>query len=280
MRFKQFINESSFENYEEMVGLIRRNCQQFLKESDGLPLYRGYKGSGNFLQQKNPVYRTPVDSSWADNNLFNMYIQAAFDIPHARQTAIFATGNYVFASSYGSVYYVFPFDNYEYIWAPKIKDSFTKHDSLLTLFIDYFLEYTDDMASAPAVKNWFKTIGEQWDSSEINTFFNDKQRGQRMLNDLNINIWRATNQTVEISNYDVYDIMIKSLAKVAKYYYEDNVDLANAIARGVEILFHKTNGVYLLNVDFVKKRFNNVEDSDYSNSETYYALLEDIYADI
>ena len=117
MTFKSFL-------LEDDVADIQRDCQKFIKESGGLPLYRGVSGiSFRKISKVTPRKdREPRDTRQFIHDMLNDWFMEHGDGLKARSEAVFTTGNLIEAKEYGTPKYVFPIGNFNFIWGEK-KDS-------------------------------------------------------------------------------------------------------------------------------------------------------------
>lgn len=108
----------------EILELIKRDCQPFLKHHpDGL-MFRGMKnkGVGAFKQSvrgdRKPKNMLPELHSKIDD-----WFQTKFGIK-ARSETVFVTGDFNDARSYGKAYAVFPIGEFDFVWSPEVGDLF------------------------------------------------------------------------------------------------------------------------------------------------------------
>lgn len=128
------------ENSDELTPIIekiKRDCQPFLSQSKGLPMMRGVSAKDTtsvplFSEESVRMDRRPRNSgnqpffNWS----FNAVIQEKFKIPRVRFTSLFCSGSYGSAQYYGVPTFVFPKENFKYLWSPKINDSYEDIKSL------------------------------------------------------------------------------------------------------------------------------------------------------
>lgn len=128
--FKRYINETLMSSQEKFVDKftktllqLKKDCQEFLKESDGLPLFRGARSERSFKKYPTREYRSPTNSLNLDMILFNAYVERKWDIKNIRSRhSLFTSGSAEHATYYGDVYLVFPCDGYEYLWSSNVTD--------------------------------------------------------------------------------------------------------------------------------------------------------------
>ena len=143
MRLQNYINE---ENIDEMVLMIQKNCQPFLKEINHNFLYRGYKNKIKSI--KKVITRTdrkPLGSSEEDHANFNKLFKKKFGWK-ARSEGVFCSSNTNDVRQYGNVNLVFPIGKYQYVWSPKVTD--------LTLYIEDYYDYEEDFGSWEDFLQW------------------------------------------------------------------------------------------------------------------------------
>ena len=119
---------------QEAIALIKKDCQPFLKQCGGLPLYRGMLKKGLHLKNRVRQDREPTDTSPFLHYTADDWFKEKFGI-NARGAAMFTTGNYKIASYYGGnlekVFAVFPIGEFKFIWSPKVRDLYMSSETLL-----------------------------------------------------------------------------------------------------------------------------------------------------
>lgn len=152
--FKQFINGSSLAlnesrhsfPLEEAIHYIKAHCQRFIRESHGMPLFRGISEIPNeCFYTPQPQDRLPRDSSKGLNLIMDIGFKNAFGQLDVRKSAYFCSGSEVFAHDYGQLFYVFPHSNYSYLWSREILDVFVDK---ARIFVMMFNKVYDDMPGA------------------------------------------------------------------------------------------------------------------------------------
>lgn len=138
--FKTFLEEQAaldtLQGYKlilKLADILKTECDPFLTESNGYPLYRGAaqefhkSGSEKTLKRKSiRTDRMPRHSkhdNWF-NWAFNALAENAFGIKQIRNSSLFCTGDKWIAQDFGPIHYVFPIGNFKYLWSPKVHDSY------------------------------------------------------------------------------------------------------------------------------------------------------------
>lgn len=128
MRYKE-LNEDQDQANKEMTAFIKNDCQQFLAESQHIPLYRGMKVShGKEMIDGEALYhfdfRDDRKPSAADFRFFkavdNGMKKAGFKA--TRSNSDLFSGSKDTAESYGEILVCFPLDGYHYSYSTKIDD--------------------------------------------------------------------------------------------------------------------------------------------------------------
>jgi hypothetical protein len=108
---------------------IKQLCAPYievLKQTDGVPLFRGYNKSFKQIQGFNVVVprpnRKPTDTPLFLHNALNQQFIKHFNYPF--RNGVFACGSYDDAHYYGTVYAVFPVGKLNYVWSQEIIDLF------------------------------------------------------------------------------------------------------------------------------------------------------------
>ena len=116
---------------QKSIRFLRNHCSEFLSdmEKEGVRglLWRGCnEESVKEFQVIEPVFnRRPRNNSQQIHKLADDWFLDKFGYRY-RSAALFSTGNPSIASSYGTVYGVFPIGAYTVCWSPSIKDLYTE----------------------------------------------------------------------------------------------------------------------------------------------------------
>jgi len=108
----------------ELLELIKRDCQPFIKSNvDGL-MFRGMrnKGVGAFKQSVR-ADRKPKNMAPEIHTKIDDWFQTKFGIK-ARSETVFVTGDFADARSYGKVYAILPIGEFDFVWSPNVGDLF------------------------------------------------------------------------------------------------------------------------------------------------------------
>ena len=114
---------------EEIVEMIKRDCQPFLKEirysvTDNY-LLRGYMRGLDNLDSINRMQvrkdRKPLHTNKFIHDEFDFYFEDRWGV-RPRSEGVFATGDYAQASLYGRPYLFFPIGEFQYFWSDEIYD--------------------------------------------------------------------------------------------------------------------------------------------------------------
>lgn len=155
------------EDIDKYMEIIRRDCSQFLKESNGVSIYRGMNSDEEFMKKKpRNVKRTPIDLPQKYHDAINLHFLDEYG--RMFRNGVFGTGNYNDAGYYGRVYAIYPVDRYQYLWSPQISDLLSMYqyyagDILSTITPDSFVrdiadEYKYRMTDLPRAINSGKEI--------------------------------------------------------------------------------------------------------------------------
>lgn len=113
MRLLNFLKEQ-----EEFTGCSK--IENFYSKNSG-KLYRGMKNAPNEGKIVTIQDRKPKDSTlWFHKNMDKAFI-AVFGKP-LRSCSVFCTGNAFMTRAYGKTYTIYPSDDFEVYWSPKIVD--------------------------------------------------------------------------------------------------------------------------------------------------------------
>lgn len=124
LSFKQFLNEGILlEVSDANLQKIKKDCSQFIKESGGNPAFRGMEKQPMFYTKTRPV-SVPRDSSDLLSNSLNLYFEQKFGYKAIRAfNRIYVAGDAPQLKQYGDLYYIFPFDNFNFVWSEDVQDA-------------------------------------------------------------------------------------------------------------------------------------------------------------
>jgi len=159
MKSKDFLNENIEERLAEQFNIdvydvlfaleVRKNCQPFLAhcKSDPFILYRGVDETDNIIHKDVRLTdRTPLNTPRPAHVQINNYMENNFGAPF--RNAMFCVGD-VDSADYGAQpYYVFPTNNFKFLWAQNYKygDLFMAWQKALRPMgedLDKFLDYAN-----------------------------------------------------------------------------------------------------------------------------------------
>lgn len=122
MRLKHYLNESlfteeDFENISEIMLKIKNDCQYFLNQSKGAPLFRGmkyFKGTPHFGTSKVRKDRMPSGTpKWLSDDLNKWLIKNG----HAdRRKSLITSTHFSHCTFFGNTYVIFPKGKFKYSW--------------------------------------------------------------------------------------------------------------------------------------------------------------------
>lgn len=259
MRFKQFLSEADERemSFEDGCKAIARECKSFLKDSRGLPLYRGIRLgaeglSGNFFYTPHPTNRVPKDSDGGFNLMFNSMIELSHGIPQIRRTSYFATGSDLQADAFGLLCFIFPVGQTNILWSDDIKDSFDNDNPLLAK-ISNELNQTISVSGLRAI---FRAMDQQ-KVSLLNSTDKDRQAVYDIV--------KKTYETslmlqpedglykiewVSLEGKDIHLMLRQALKKAGLAFYKEG-PMRAAIDSQKEIIVYKSNGYYTISYNQV-----------------------------
>lgn len=217
LRFKQFIKEEMIlEVSEDNLAKIKKDCSQFIKESGGLPAFRGIEREPNFFT-KTKSFSIARDSNAILTNTFNLYIEQKFKYVGIRsRNRVYTSGEAVGLNNYGDLYYVFPVNDYRFVWSPHVQDATTdilsQHEIL-----NFLQDHVKNKGDALTTLNAFREFSE----GEDNLTLSDLKR-------------QSFYEPIILTIQDIYDELD---------YRNDN--LKEALKSGNEIIF-QTHGYYVI----------------------------------
>lgn len=131
MKAREFITEdqTGLSWVEQAANDIRANCQPYLRQVGNdvtQPLYRGFNPTtvrSNFTIMKCPVDRNPTSTDSEVHWISDQWFLDQFGV-RFRSNAVFASGNYYQADTYGRVCAIFPIGEFKFCYSPIITDLF------------------------------------------------------------------------------------------------------------------------------------------------------------
>lgn len=109
---------------------ILQDCKPFLSMIDTVPMLRGAASGTAFSRKTIRENRKPRNSGhnsffqW----FFNACIEKTFGVKNVRTSSLFVSGSESTAFFYGNPYFIFPIGNFDFIWSPKVNDSYEDLD--------------------------------------------------------------------------------------------------------------------------------------------------------
>lgn len=265
--FKQFISEASngilqpqteFQTLELIAEEIKNKCSDFVKASGGKPVFRGMGGpakkSGDFFFTPTPKGRRPTDSDPELNFIMNAGLDAAFGVGDVRQNCFFGTGDQGIAQDYGKIYYIFPTNGFQYLYAKELVDPYGASTEIIRNIADSLnasKKFPDTDWSADAVELLFHQI-------YANIGFKDWQKGydegfknsETLLKNLNIILSTTFKKEHKPVSIRAGALAIgQALEQFGKRYYKHMNDLKGAIFADTEIMFFDCSGYYAIATD-------------------------------
>lgn len=253
MKFKQFLTEQELEQelVNDSIELIKQNCQPFLTLSGGKPLYRSVSRPIEQISIiPQPKKRPPRDSSREFSFAFNCAIDSAFGVSDLRQRSFFATGSVAEASKYATnLAFCFPCGNFEWMWSPKIQDSYIGVDGGLGFLAQTILEFWptrkpkfSTLELIEFFENLFATIGSSTSSNWVHNLDGMAEQytenAARKCSDRNI---------LKMKHAD----LIHAMKRFALDYYKNNESLTDAIRSRNEIFFYDSDGYILVPFSYI-----------------------------
>ena len=219
LRFKQFIKEEIIlEVTDENLEKIKKDCSQFIKESGGLPAFRGSERDLHFWNKTRDV-SIPRDSSDLLSTSLNLYLEDKFGYPAIRSfNRIYAAGDAPQLKQYGDLYYIFPVDKFNFVWSSEVQDATSDIDRHIGGKIISYLEQSG--MNQEDVHNTFRHFSmaiAHKDGIEI----------------------------ADIKDEDFFRPIMMALEEAFEEYNYQNKNLKNALDSGNEITF-QTKAYYAL----------------------------------
>lgn len=136
MKFLRYMNENIKEiNEDDVDELIQRDCQPWLKASQGEVVYRGAKNKPYCYKGTVRTDRRPVDTKPELQIMFDNIIQKKYGFK-PRSNGLFVTGNIGDATRYGRVYRITPIGKFKFLWSPLVRDFYATTGVIVREYIE------------------------------------------------------------------------------------------------------------------------------------------------
>lgn len=114
------LNESAELTWEEVQKLCPKSTS--ISINSGKYMYRGSKDlQGKFGRAIIRMNRRPSKTDKILSNVLNKAFDSYFGVP-LRSASLFCTGSTSFARNFGSLYKIYPSDDFNVYWSPNVKD--------------------------------------------------------------------------------------------------------------------------------------------------------------
>ena len=253
MRFKKFITEEELD-LPAKCGIIKERCSHFLKEAGEYPVYHG-QNKETFENETLSLRQTKDSYPWTVS-IFNLYIEEKFKIKKIRnEHAVFTTGFYGNAKTYGKIFLFFPEDGYQYIWSPIVRDFFTREQIIWNDFTE----------------NIIHEMGEE-EGEEIIKILKDGLNDYEKYPTIKDILLTDSNSFKTKSGKNAYYLIRKILVEVFDDLNYDTKYLKSAIESETEIIF-KTKKYFLITGDEIDKHFDLKPSTSYDSYKIRYKRL-------
>jgi hypothetical protein len=202
--FKQFLlSEEVITDEEEMIERIKTECAPFLKEIDFIvkpgietasfitgvqvprALWRGASHDAALVKLSGKRTRHPSDTAPEMHELLVRHLTNQFGLPY-RAMGVFCSTTTEQAAGYGDLFMVFPIGEYEYIYAPSIRDAYHELDNHLQDYPKMWKEilssmgkkasqYERDEIQEPNWSKWYELVYDYLEKTTPYTNVNLKQ---------------------------------------------------------------------------------------------------------
>ena len=123
---------------QKFIEMIKTNCGDALRSMDRTQkfLHRGVGGNPpEIFVSRSREDRRPVDSDEGLTKIYDNFLKQ-LGFKSLRSNSIFCSPQYRVAREYGAVFYIFPFDGFNFTWSKNISDNVLTFNQ-----IHYFLDY-------------------------------------------------------------------------------------------------------------------------------------------
>lgn len=132
MRINQLFN-SVVSEQEPFLRKIAKECSSFLRESQGLPLFKILPSSYADVQKvKVRKHRTTTKFTETFNDAFEE------EIRDLRQRAVFANSKIMDVTENDDLFYVFPRDGYKFMYSPEVTHSNNDYQQVFDSLFEQF----------------------------------------------------------------------------------------------------------------------------------------------
>lgn len=125
MKVNEVLTEDKLASPARMLTLLQQNCKPFLTQAGwDHPMYRGVdRALPEVSIHTNMGHRRPVNTSPAISKVADDWFLEKTGIKF-RSNAVFVTGDFATARSYGDVFVMFPIGEFKFCWSPIVEDMF------------------------------------------------------------------------------------------------------------------------------------------------------------
>jgi hypothetical protein len=133
------INELYENQQPKEIQLLKNSCAQFIKESNGQPLFKNLSVSYNNFD------KIKVRKRKGESGDFTETFNEAFETQHPglRQRAIFANGRTTFSPLFDGVvepFYIFPTNGYKFMYSREVENSGQEYKQVFDTLFEQFGE--------------------------------------------------------------------------------------------------------------------------------------------
>lgn len=127
MKLVDLFEEALPQNFDDIVAILKRDCKQVIDKIENRFFLRGVRASSvplaEFSKKNIRPDRKPMSTDLAMHHAMDNWFNEKFGFK-ARSAALFTTGDFKDARSYGAVYAIFPIGDFRFIWSEVIGDLF------------------------------------------------------------------------------------------------------------------------------------------------------------
>lgn len=158
MKINRLLQESQYPSMDDFLTVLVRECSDAIQNN--VVLFRGMESSQRFGKWPIRTDRISLSRNYVGTVIFNEAFRVTHGITDVRNKSLFSSTSYADAKTYGEVFYVFPVNGSQLIFAPGVDDSLT--------YLNGWHAFTKSVKNLPDLTDQeMASVGELLDDIEI-----------------------------------------------------------------------------------------------------------------
>ena len=212
---------------DSIIAKVKKDCKTYLREADDCLMYRGFN-SEKFFEPMTIIQhfpnRKPINTTTLAHNMLDDYSLEKFGWK-IRSDTLFVSGDYYRARDYSydsnNVYVVFPIDEFEFVWSPKVDDFYAGGEDMPDPQVHNINTYVPTDEYRKEVYEFFDGLNYQADDLSAAI----KSKNEIMLNAKKYYVIRVCDLFFSVNNMPPFLLKINS--SIAKELTMDFFNMVN-----------------------------------------------------